>query len=279
MSRVGEDERGGAEADLAQRLEAARTAWPSVEVSAARFDAYVAERASAGEDLAKLHLSDLYLACACADGDPAAIAAFESAFFPACRDALASFAGGAGFADEVRQRVRTKLFVAEAGERSRIVEYAGRGELAGWLRVVVTREAIGLRRKHGREARLPDRAVGEAPTFDDPELLHLQRVYEAEFQRAFRDATRELTSEDRNLLRYHYLDGLNIDHIGAIYGIHRVTAARRLTKVRADLVLSTRRLLADRLRLTGRELESVLRLIESQVEISLGRVLSDGTGG
>jgi transposase len=37
-------------------------------------------------------------------------------------------------------------------------------------------------------------------------------------------------------LRYHHVDGLNIDEIGAIYRVHRVTAFRWLEKAKEQLV-------------------------------------------
>jgi hypothetical protein len=61
----------------------------------------------------------------------------------------------------------------------------------------------------------------------DPEL-HLHRTYEVEFKQAFVDAISALTPEERNLLHYHYVQRLNIDHLGAVFGVHHVTAAGRL---------------------------------------------------
>lgn len=171
------------------------------------------------------------------------------------------------------------FFVAESGAAPKITEYSGRGDLRSFLRVILVRQAITHRRSVHREISLDDdeKRPPESWVSADPELVHLRSIYKVEFERAFREAVAELTSEDRNLLRYHYLDGLNIDHIGAIYGIHRVSAARRLTKVRQVLVGSTRRLLTETLRLRTGELESVLRLIESEVDISLRRVLRDAS--
>jgi RNA polymerase sigma-70 factor (ECF subfamily) len=40
-----------------------------------------------------------------------------------------------------------------------------------------------------------------------------------------------------------------------------------------SLLQQTRRLLTERLRLTGSQLDSVLRLISSQLDVSLGRLL------
>ncbi len=268
------------EATVARLVEDAKAAWPAVHVDPLRFLRYVSERLPRGEDcssaVASLHFAGLYLACACADGSPAGLAAFD-VLFAGCEPALARLGHEPGFADEVKQQVRTKLFVKEPNSAPKITEYSGRGDLRRFVRVIVMREAISQRRSRKRAVAREDEQGRQPESWlsADPELLHLRKEYEAEFQRVFGEAVRALTSQDRNLLRYHYLDGLNIDHIGAIYGIHRVSAARRLTKVREQLVQKTRQLLAERLRLHTGELESVLRLIESDVDISLRRVLGD----
>lgn len=261
---------------LADLVERGQRAWPGVRIEPLRFARYLEDRVAGGAALDALHASDLYLACACAGGDEGALQALDDAFFGDCDAALARMDPSPGFADEVKQRARAKLFVHEPERPARIGEYAGRGELRTFLRVVIMREAISLRRTERREAPHPgDGAASEPWETKDPELLHLRRVYADEFGHAFREAVGALTSEERNLVRYHYVERLNIDHIGAIYGIHRVSAARRLTRIRALLVDSTRRRLAERLRLGESELRSVLRLIESQVDISLRRVLGE----
>lgn len=262
----------------------AERAWPSVRVDPLRFVRYLAARLSPdrslGSALAAIHGSDLYLACACEGDDERALKALDTAFFGDCDAALARMAPSPDFADEVKQRARAKLFVRERERPARIAEYAGRGELRTFLRVVIMREAISLRRTERRDAPAPgDDAAKEPWATTDPELLHLRRAYADEFDRAFREAVAALTSEERNLIRYHYVERLNIDHIGAIYGIHRVSAARRLTKIRAALVDGTRGALAERLRLGESELRSVLRLIESQVDISLRRALGEASLG
>jgi RNA polymerase sigma-70 factor (ECF subfamily) len=91
--------------------------------------------------------------------------------------------------------------------------------------------------------------------------------------RAFRDAIAALRKEERTLLRYHYLDGLGIDPLSLVLGVHRVTAARRLNKARSSVVQGTRALLTERLRVGSRDLESILRLIESQLDISVRHAL------
>src|SRR4051812_38415602 len=69
---------------LAPAFETARARWPDVTVTAAQFMRHVAERLPAAgtgppveQVLEELHLSDLYLACACTLGVPRAADAFE----------------------------------------------------------------------------------------------------------------------------------------------------------------------------------------------------------
>ena len=281
---------------LSAAIARARSAWPTVEVEASRFERYIVARlpgvahneggaaldaVAAFDAVASLDAPGLYIACACSDGDERAMSALEVAYFDDATASLRRMAPSSSFVDEVRQDVREKLFVGKEGLSPKIADFAGRGDLRTFVRVLMTRTGLNLRRKTRRELLVEDDAshgmAGAAVAHADPELSHLQSAYGAEFKRAFHDAIVALSSEERNLLRYHYLDRLNIDEIGAVCGVHRASAARRLTKVRQSLVEATRRLLAQRLRLQGHELASVLRLIESALDVSLRRALADAS--
>src|SRR5262249_12401783 len=108
---------------------------------------------------------------------------------------------------------------------------------------------------------------------DDPELAYMKRTYSNEFKQAFGEALAGLGAREQTLLRYHHVDGLNIDEIGAIYRVHRVTAFRWLEKAKEQLVERTLETLPTRLRITSKELDSVLRMIRSQIHLSLVRQL------
>jgi RNA polymerase sigma-70 factor (ECF subfamily) len=110
---------------------------------------------------------------------------------------------------------------------------------------------------------------------DDPELQHMKARYSGEFRQAFKDALDSLSDREKSLLRHHFCDELNIDQIGAIYRVHRVTAFRWLQKARETLVTRTQRLLRQRLKTTDAEFESIVRLIRSQVEVSIRRLLQE----
>jgi RNA polymerase sigma-70 factor (ECF subfamily) len=242
-----------------------RRAWPDVALAAEVFAAHLAALHPGGapDDLS----SDLYLACACAGGDPAAIAALDRDFLATLDPALGRL-GDDAFIAEVKQTLREKLLVAPAGGRPRIADYAGTGNLRGWLKVAAVRTAISLRRRE-HPAEPLDGPLDVAAPDADPELRFLQEKYRAEFRAAFTEAAARLSSRDRNVLRYQALDGLSIDEIGALYGVHRATAARWIGRARELLVAGTRKALQARLGVDRDELDSVMRLIESRLDLSL----------
>lgn len=268
-------------------LEEARAALPTVPLDDHAFAAHLAavlpEEAS-GDPLASrlgaLRAADLYLAAACARGVPEALRVFEERFQPDVVAAIARTHPAPDLADEISARVRRKLLVAGDGGRApRIAEYSGRGDLHGWVKVVAAREAISAVRRAPRESpsgdaeRLADLLGG-----DDPELEHLKRTYAAEFRDAFRTALAGLAVRERNLLRHQYVDGLSVDEVGAIYRVHRATAARWVAKAREELEAAVRAGLAARLRVRPAELESILRLVQSRLEVSLHALLRSGSG-
>jgi RNA polymerase sigma-70 factor (ECF subfamily) len=181
---------------------------------------------------------------------------------------------------DLGQVVRQRLLVAPAsGGEPRIASYAARGALASWVRVVATREAARMLPRARREVSADDDALaGLLAGDDDPEVGYLKRLYRDEFKRAFAAAVDALDDRDRLLLRQHALDGLDLDQLAALHGVHRATIARWIQAARATVRAHTQREMIDRLRLSGDELASVMRMIGSQLEVSLPRVLGDPRG-
>ena len=77
----------------------------------------------------------------------------------------------------------------------------------------------------------------------------------------------------RNLLRMYFVDGLSTTQIGALFQVNRSTAIRWLQAARDELRETTRRLMRERLRLSEGDLNSILGLLHSQVEFSIGTFL------
>jgi RNA polymerase sigma-70 factor (ECF subfamily) len=109
---------------------------------------------------------------------------------------------------------------------------------------------------------------------DDPEMVALKRSCGAAFRQAFGEAIAELPPRSRLLLRQHLLDGLSHEQLGALHDVHPVTAFRWLREARVEIVASTRRRLGATLRLRPAEVDSLLRLLESQLDASVSRLLT-----
>lgn len=78
-----------------------------------------------------------------------------------------------------------------------------------------------------------------------------------------------LTEQQRAVLRQYHIDGLTIDQLAALYRINRATAARWVARARLDVVTITRaRLIADS-GLPSADVDSIIRLVRSQLSISL----------
>jgi RNA polymerase sigma-70 factor (ECF subfamily) len=259
-------------------LETARAAWPEIALGPEVFLPYVAQRlpadAEAERALLEVKAGDLYLACACVNGDRQAMAAFESQFFPEIRAALVRRGPLGGEIEDIKQSLYQKLFLGDGEHPPKIGKYAGRGDLRSWVCVTAVREAIDLLRRVKREEPLDDGALVDLTTSEeDQELSYLKRLYREEFKAAFQQAMGALSSRERNILRYNLLDGLNIDQIGAIYNVHRATVARWIAKARETLLGDTRQHLMERLRVDQTEFESIMRLIQSRFDVSIHHFL------
>jgi RNA polymerase sigma-70 factor (ECF subfamily) len=224
--------------ELATAVAAARRAWPTVDVEDAIFVVYLRERlpddADAMPALRRLHVADLYLACACVRGLPAALALFErERIAPAVRAAARVGQAPASVAD-LRQRLHAWLFDAT---RPRIRDYAGRGPLGGWLRVAASRLAL--------EAHRPAEASPAPPIAGaEPDVDALRFRDGDEVLCALERALAGLPATDRELLRLHYVEGVAAAHIGERHGCDAATAATRVAAARSRVLAETRRELA-----------------------------------
>ena len=264
-----------------------RSAWPGFALDAVDVVGFIARQVTdelADAALDGLRPADLYLACGCARGLPAAINSFDRDYMREVDIALARMRIGPPRLSDVKQLVRQRLFVGggTAGvptSAGKIAEYGGRGDLRRWVRSVAVRTCLNDLRKGKREILVDDDQMiaQHAIAADDPEVEYMKRTYASEFKAAFSESLASLGPREQTLLRYHHVDNLNIDEIGAIYRVHRVTAFRWLEKAKEQLVKSTLEILRGRLKLPADELDSVLRMIRSQIHLSIVRQLGGPT--
>jgi RNA polymerase sigma-70 factor, ECF subfamily len=274
----------GAHEDLERALAAlvarGRAAWPGFLVDDASFAAHVAARwtdavvtpaaLDAGE------AADLYLACACTRGERAALTAFDATHRKLIRDAVRRINARPQVVDDATHLVIDRLLVAAPGEPPRIAQDTGRSPLAAFVRVVAVRIALDVVRSE-RADRIGDDALADiGDDRDDPELQYLKQLYKDQFRVAFAAALSRLSARERALLRYQVVDDLSVDQIAALLGRPRSTVGRHLVEARNELIAETRAELRRQLRIERNELSSVLRLVQSSVDVSVRRLLGEG---
>jgi RNA polymerase sigma-70 factor (ECF subfamily) len=266
---------------LVAQWQAACAAWPDVAVAPAQFAGELARRiaAHAGGEvsaaaLEALHAGDVYLAVACCDGDAAAIALLDELVGRELRHAATRLSASPDQTAEVHADLRRILLVDDNERGAALRDYAGRGDLRGYLRVSATRALIRAVNRGRREIAVDDGEVFDRMLpIDDPEISILRAQYRDTVDAALRAALAGLPARARALLRYQLIDGWSIDQVGKLYGVHRATAARWLADARAVLGDAIRGELAARLRIAASEVDSIVRLVQSRVDMSLDRLL------
>ncbi len=261
------------DAILLDIIGSAQRACPTFSLPPEVFVAYLRERlpADVARPLAlrQMHTSDLYLACACARGDLRAFAAFDARCLSHLGRVLRRMGIAADLTAEVKQDIRSRVLVGDGGPAA-IVEFSGRGDLRGWVRVMAVRQALRLQYRARREVSVDDDELLQRIVVPgNPELDHAKVIYRQEFKRAFEGALRALPDRERTLLRQHHIDGLTIDELGTLYRVHRSTAARLLVGARLLVLEATRARMMSQLDVPRQDLDSIMRMIRSQIEISL----------
>ncbi|MBP9204448.1 MAG: transcriptional regulator [Kofleriaceae bacterium] len=256
----------------------ARAAWPGVELSRPDYERALADRIAARSAEAADHVvrtmpgPDLYLAAACAAGDAAAIAAFHAEVMPAVRPALHGLGLSPAAMDELEQVVLVLVLVGDPA-RPAIVGYGGRGRLRSWVRSIAVRTA---RRHAGAAAGAASAASADELELDrlvagvaDPEVDLLRGRYREQVGGALGAALTALPDRSRTVLRQYYVDGLTIDRLATLHQVDRATTARWVIAARTAVLDGTRARLRQALGASADEVESILRLVRSQLDLSL----------
>ena len=266
--------------NLAEFVATARAAWPpwpnTNEAAFARFVEELQQGPQGRAPLDTLRAADLWLAFHAGLGIAPAVGALDATCFADLANVLRARRAPPAQADEVVQRLRHRLLVAEPGQRTRIMTYAGRGELRAWVRVAAVRAWLNMKREMPLANDGPsveDALVTEATT--DLELELLKGKYREHFRRAFLQAVDALAPGTRLLLKLHYLDRLSMEEVGKVLGVHRLTVLRRLERARHELSEGTKERLEVELRLAPPEVESLLRMIQSRLDVSLQHALAE----
>lgn len=219
-----------------------------------------------------LHLQDLALACACADGIECAWDHFILEHRPALYRA-ADTLDPSGSVREIADAIYGELYgVARTGEtsdqsrKSLFRYYHGRSSLKTWLRAVLAQRHVDAIRTSRRFDPLPEgeqvhTAATTVPAIDpDPDRARFRAL----IQRAFKVTLSQLSDRDRLRLASYYSHELTLAETGRILKEHEATVSRQLARTRQMLR-----------REVERHLREVDRLDPSQIERCFQYVLED----
>ena len=268
---------------LSTALEAGRAEWPRFDVHADELSAVLTARlgtdASAASmpelrvELADLDARELYLAAACAKGHAVALAALRQRYFAPVVPTLARMGLGTAQIDDVWQQLCERLVVKGAdGAPAKITRYAGAGELGGLVRVAATRLAMSWiehEQRYGSDEVLAGFAAGAA----GPELQVMKQQHREDLKEELAGAVASLSVHERTVLRLHLVQHVGIEGLATAYGVHRSTAVRWISGAKQALVARVRDRLATRWRISDVSLGALGSLVDSQVDLSLGRLL------
>jgi RNA polymerase sigma-70 factor, ECF subfamily len=211
----------------------------------------------------KLQADDLCLIVACEQGNQKAWTDLVERFSATVRSAARSASSNEEGAEDLAQSIWAELHglrLREDGKPAgKLAYYSGRGSLAGWLRAVVAQLAIDQHRKQSRLVQTEedadfDRIIQhgqEETTWSghgvtaNPELQISTKLAGAQMQKALAESVKQMTAEDRLLVKLYYFDGLRLREAGGVLGVHEATASRRLTRIHGELRQQVEKLLIE----------------------------------
>ena len=192
-----------------------------------------------------LHLPDLALAAACADGNEVAWDAFMAQYRPELYRAARAIAGDSQ-GRELADSLYADLFGLRepAGQRKSLFDYFhGRSKLGTWLRAVLAQRQVDELRRTARTGPLEETAEeaqgpgvaaaipAAANATPDPERERFLSILQA----AVTAVLAALASRDRLRLAYYYVNDLTLAQIGKLLGEHEATVSRKLERTRREV--------------------------------------------
>jgi RNA polymerase sigma-70 factor len=243
-----------------------------------------ASHASAGESsadleryLESLHVEDLALAVACADGHEAAWDFFVREHRPVLYRA-ADAIDKTGAAREAADELYAELFGLknQSGERRSLFRYFhGRSTLTTWLRAVLSQRYVDNLR---RNRRFEPFGVNEDPAETlpaQPEAVTTERARFLEvIRRALTTAVDRLAARDRLRLACYHAQGLTLAQIGRMLREHEATTSRHLARTRRAIREDVERQLRDEEGMSAAEVaECLASVMDDAGTLDLAEIL------
>jgi RNA polymerase sigma-70 factor (ECF subfamily) len=227
-------------------------------------------------DLESLHLVDLALACACANGHDGAWDYFVTEHRPGLYRA-ADAIDSSGNARELADSLYAELYGMDGDGRTRqslFRYYHGRSSLATWLRAVLAQRHVDHVRRVRRFDALPDEQAMAAPSQSpgDPKRARWRML----FVGALTAAVGRLTPRERLRLMCYYDQALTLAQIGRLTKEHEATVSRQLSRTRLTIRRDVEHKLRAEADLSEAEIsECFASIVEDPGTISLAGVVKE----
>jgi len=206
--------------------------------------------------LESLHVEDLALAVACAEGIEAAWDHFVREYRPVLYRSAEAI-DRSGNARELADSLYAELYgLSERdGQRRSLFRYFhGRSSLATWLRALLAQRHVDRFRAERRIETLPsentDDTIAAATPVPDPDRPRLL----AAITRALAAAVAALSPRDRLRLSCYYAQQMTLAEVGRLTREHEATVSRQVAKTRKTLRAEVERRLRDDARLSDGEI-------------------------
>lgn len=261
--------------DLEQTLEElvrrSTEQWPAFSISTEKYLRVLADSLHASNVVPSQHISkvvaeDLFLALACSENIQGSVEALYELTLGPLQRALRRLGATSATRDEVVQRVYDSILV---GDGAQIRRYTARGPLQSWVRTIGIRTCRRLMGVEKRDAGKGENLEQIAQDPNNLEMAYLKAQYIEQFHAAFRQAVSVLEDRQRTILRQQHIDGLSVDALATLYKVHRATAARWAANARRILLDETRTILIASLSINSDEVDSIIRLVRSRIDISI----------
>ncbi len=193
-----------------------------------------------------LHLEDLALACACAEGREAAWEYFIANYRDGMRRAAAAIAGKSASAAESDERADSlfgELYGLDRqgrGRQSLFRYFHGRSKLSTWLRTILAQRHVDAIRAGKRLESLdepePDgRVKTDARVVPTPEYDPDRGRLVTLLRQALSEALHRLEARDAKRLYCYYAEQRSLAETGKMLGEHESSVSRNLERIRTRL--------------------------------------------
>jgi RNA polymerase sigma-70 factor (ECF subfamily) len=246
-------------------------------VSAEEFARELGRRLGASADpvivaLEKCHAADVYLAIAASRGDSNAIRIMEKTCIrDAVRSAARKTSATADQLNEVIQRTCRLMLVDEPPRVAACRNFNGSSTLRRYLTIVATRELVRIiKRARESEPLEEHQLITSLVPASDPVIMMLRHRHRDDVDASFRVALGKLSDRASALLRFKLVRHWSIGQIASFYGKSIPTTHRWIAEARDELAGHVRAEVARRLNIPIVEVDSIVRLVQSQIDLSLG---------